>query len=246
MKLDLHYTDLHLVELYDRENPHGADTDFYLALATDINAHRSIDFGRGTGLLTCELAIEGRQIIGIDPSAPMPAVAQRKPGAERVQWIEGDSSAWGKRGADLAIMTGNVAQVFLDDSEWETTLQALHTTLRPGGYLAFESHNPLARAWEKWNRDDTFEQINTRFGLMECWLELVKDEYGRVRFVGHNVFKSTGEDLVVSSELRFRRKAELVNFLINMGFTIEHVYGNWHNEPFTETSRLMVFVARRS
>jgi SAM-dependent methyltransferase len=246
MKLDLHYIDTRLVELYDRENPRGADTDFYLALATDINARRIIDFGCGTGLLTCELAIEGRQIIGIDPSAAMLAVAQRKPGAERVQWIEGDSSALGKREADLAIMTGNVAQVFLDDSEWETTLQALHTALRPGGYLAFESRNPLARAWEKWNHDDTFEQINTAFGLMECWLELVKVENDRVRFVGHNVFKSTGEDVIASSELRFRHKAELVNSLINTGFTIEHIYGNWHSEPFTETSRLMVFVTQRN
>ncbi len=82
MKLDLHYVDPRLVELYDRDNPRGVDTDFYLALAADLNAHRIIDLGCGTGLLTCELAIEGRQIIGIDPSAAMLAVARKKPGAE--------------------------------------------------------------------------------------------------------------------------------------------------------------------
>ena len=246
MKLDLHYIDPRLVELYDRDNPRGPDTDFYLALATDIHARRIIDFGCGTGLLTCELATEGRQIIGIDPSAAMLTVARRRPDAERVQWIEGDSSALGKRGADLAIMTGNVAQVFLEETEWDTTLRALYATLRPGGYLAFESRNPLVRAWEKWIRDDTFEQIDTPFGLMECWLEVIHVENGRVRFVGHNVFKSTGEDVVASSELRFRHKAELVNSLIDAGFTIEQVYGNWSREPFTPTSRLMVFVARRS
>jgi SAM-dependent methyltransferase len=245
MKLDLHYVDPRLVELYDRDNPRGIDTDFYLALATAINARRVIDFGCGTGLLTCELAIEGRQIIGVDPSAAMLAVAQRKPGAKRVLWIEGDSSRLGKREADLVIMSGNVAQVFLDDTEWETTLRAIYATLRPGGYLAFESRNPLARAWEKWIRDDTFEQIDTPFGLMECWLELINVENGRVRFVGHNLFKSTGEDVAASSELRFRHKAELADSLINAGFTIEQVYGNWYREPFTEASRLMIFVARR-
>lgn len=245
MKLDLHYVDTRLVELYDLDNPRGADTDFYLALAKDINAYRIIDFGCGTGLLTCELAVGGRQIIGIDPSVAMLKVARRKPGAERVQWIEGDSNRLGKREADLAIMTGNVAQVFLEDIEWEATLQALHTALRPGGYLAFETRNPLARAWEKWNRDDTFAQIDTPFGLMECWLELVNVEEGKVRFVGHNVFKSTGEDVVASSELRFRYKSELVSSLTNAGFTIEQLYGNWHREPFTETSRLIIFVARR-
>lgn len=246
MKLDLHYVDTRLVELYDRDNPRGVDTDFYLALATDINARRIIDFGCGTGLLTCELAIEGRQIIGIDPSVAMLSVAKRKTGAERIQWIEGDLNALGKREADLAIMTGNVAQVFLDDAEWELTLHALHATLRPGGYLAFESRNPLTRPWEKWIREDTFEQIETPFGLMDCWLELVGVENDKVRFVAHNVFKSTGEDVVASSELRFRRKEELVTSLIRAGFTIKQVYGNWHREPFTEKSRLMVFIAQRN
>jgi len=245
MKLDLHYVDPRLVELYDHDNPRGADTDFYLALATDMNARRIIDFGCGTGLLTCELAIQGRQIIGIDPSAAMLAIARRKPGAERVQWIESDLGALGKREADLVIMTGNVAQVFLNDLEWDTVLSALYATLRSGGYLAFESRNPEVRAWEKWIRDETFERIDTTFGSMECWLELVSAKNGRVRFVGHNVFTSTGEDLLASSELCFRTKAELTDSLTKAGFIIEQVYGNWYREPFTETSRLMVFVARR-
>lgn len=246
MKLDLHYVDTRLVELYDRDNPRGSDTDFYLTLATEISSRRIIDFGCGTGLLTCELAIEGRQIIGIDPSGAMLAVAKRKPNAERIQWIEGDSSTLGKREADLVIMTGNVAQVFLNDNEWETTLHAIHATLRPGGYLAFESRNPLARAWETWIREDTFEQIETPFGLMDCWLELVDAENDKVRFLAHNVFKSTGEDLVVSSELRFRHHEELATSLTKAGFTIKQVYGNWHREPFTDASRFMVFVTQRS
>ena len=246
MKLDLHYVDPRLVELYDLDNPRGIDTDFYLALATDMNAHRIIDFGCGTGLLTCELAVEGREIIGIDPSAAMLAIARRKPGAERVQWIEGDSSALGNRGADLVIMTGNVAQVFLEDTEWETTLQAIYATLHPGGYLVFESRNPLARAWEKWIREETFEKIDTPFGLMECWLELINVKNGKVEFVGHNVFKSSGEDVIARSELRFRHKAQLAHSLIEAGFTIKQVFGNWQHEPFTETSRLMVFIAQRS
>ena len=246
MKLDLHYVDSRLVELYDRDNPRGVDTDFYLALATEINARRVIDFGCGTGLLTCELAIEGRHIIGIDPSVAMLSVAKRKSGAERIQWIKGDLNALGNREADLAIMTGNVAQVFLDDKEWEATLHAIHRTLRPGGYLAFESRNPLARAWEKWIREDTFDQIETPFGLMDCWLELVGVENDRVRFVAHNVFKSTGEDAVASSELRFRHKEELATSLTKAGFTIRQVYGNWHREPFTKTSRFMAFIVQRN
>ncbi|MCG8352654.1 MAG: class I SAM-dependent methyltransferase [Chloroflexales bacterium] len=42
-----------------------------------LNAQRIVDLGCDTGTLTCELAIEGRQIIGVDPSAAMLSVAKK-------------------------------------------------------------------------------------------------------------------------------------------------------------------------
>jgi SAM-dependent methyltransferase len=247
MKLDLHYVDQRLVALYDQDNPRGADTDFYLRLAADLDARRILDLGCGTGLLTRDLAeVEGRHVIGVDPAPAMLAVARRHPGAERVQWIEGDASALGTPEADLVVMTGNVAQVFLDDAEWAATLRAIHAALRPGGHLAFESRNPDARAWERWNQDATYERIDSPFGPMECWLDLVSVGDGRVRFEGHNVFTTTGEVVVGSSELRFRSRIELTESIASAGFTVEQVYGNWNRGPVTSTSSVMVFIASRS
>jgi len=246
MKLDKHYTVPRLVALYDHDNPRGPDTDFYLSLAAEINPHRIIDVGCGTGTLTCELALEGRYVIGVDPSAEMLDVARRKPGGDRVQWLRGDAAALGEMEADLAIMTGNVAQVFLDDIEWAATLRHLYLTLRPGGCLAFESRNPNAREWEQWGREDTFGRIDTEFGRMKRWMEVVKAEKGRVHFVKHNVFEETGEDVPVRSKLRFRSKSELVSALEAGGFSIERVYGDWNRGPFTKSSRVMVFVAYRN
>ena len=67
-KLDLHYVDPRLVDLYDIENPHGPDTDFFIRLAADLKAQRILDLGCGTGLLTSQLAVDGRTVIGVDPS----------------------------------------------------------------------------------------------------------------------------------------------------------------------------------
>lgn len=80
---------------------------------------------------------------------------------------------------------------------------------------------------------------------METWLDLVHVGNGRVRFDGHNVFKASEEVAIASSELRFRTLAELTASLTKAGFTLEHIYGDWHHGPFTDTSRLIVFVARR-
>ena len=245
MKLDLHYVDPRLVELYDLDNPRGPDTDFYLHLAQDLAARTILDLGCGTGLLMRALAAADRRLIGVDPSAAMLAVARRQPGADQVQWIEGDSAALGTPEADLVVMTGNVAQVFLEDADWMRALRDIRAALCPGGHLAFESRNPEDRAWERWNRAATFERIDSPNGPMECWLELLSVGDGRVRFQGHNVFTATGEDLVAVSELRFRSLDELTRSLTHSGFAIEHVYGDWDRTPFVKTSRVMVFVARR-
>ena len=245
VKLDLHYVDSRLVDLYDIENARGADTDFYVRLAAELDARRVLDLGCGTGLLTRELALDGRQVTGIDPAPAMLVYARRQPDAGRLQWIEGDSGALGTPEADLVVMTGNVAQVFLDDAAWFTTLRDIHASLRPGGYLAFESRNPDDRAWERWNRANTYERFDSPHGPMECWMELDTVEDDRVRFEGYNVFTTTGEVVVASSELRFRSLAEMTGSLIDTGFDVEHVYGDWNRGPFVDTSRFMVFVARR-
>lgn len=247
MKLDLHYVDPRLVELYDGDNPRGPDTDFYARLATELGARRILDLGCGTGVLTRELAaVEGREVTGVDPSPAMLAFARRQPGAERVDWVEGDASALGTPRADLIVMTGNVAQIFLDDMEWAATLRAIHAALRSGGRLAFESRNPEDRAWERWTRDATYERIESPTGPMECWLELLHVGNDRVRFAGHNVFAATGEDLVATSELRFRDREEITNFLTDAGFTQVRVYGDWNQGPVTRASRVLVFVASRA
>ena len=247
MKLDLHYVDPRLVELYDHDNPRGADTDFYQGLATDLDAHRILDLGCGTGVLTREIAaVDGRHVTGIDPAPAMLAVAQRSSGAERVQWVEGDASALGTPEADLVVMTGNVAQVFLEDGEWAAVLRAIYAALRPGGYLAFESRNPDDCAWERWTRDATYERIDSPYGPMECWLEVVSVGNGQVRIDGHNVFTATGEVVIASSELRFRSQAELTDSLNTAGFSVERVNGDWDHGPLTGRSRVMVFIACRN
>ncbi|MFO7166935.1 MAG: class I SAM-dependent methyltransferase [Chloroflexota bacterium] len=245
MNLGLEYTDPRLVELYDAANPRGADTEFYLRLADSLQAQVIVDLGCGTGLLTRELARGERRVFGVDPSPAMLAVARRGPGAERVRWIVGDSSALEAWGADLAVMTGNVAQIFLDEEVWLATLRDLRRALRPGGVLAFESRNPAARAWEQWNRAQTFTRMETPSGPLEEWLEVVEVRDGRVHFQGHNVFLATGEVLVIDSVLRFRTRDEICSSLAACGFAVEHVYGDWEGGPLTDDSRVMVFVARR-
>ncbi len=127
------YTDPRLVAIYDALNPFAADTTFYIGLAAELSPSSISDIGCGTGLLTCELAHRGHEMIGVDPSRAMLAVARHRPGGELVRWVEGDASQLDESQVDLAIMTGHVAQVIADDETWHKTLAAIHRALRPGG-----------------------------------------------------------------------------------------------------------------
>jgi len=245
IKLDLHYTEPRLVDLYDSDNPRGIDHDFYIKLAKDFKVRSIIDLGCGTGLLTRELAGYGWSVTGIDPSSAMLNFAKKQPSAELVNWIENDSSALHKLTTDLVIMTGNVAQVFLEDSYWSTTLHNIYAALSPGGYVAFESRNPEVRAWENWKPESTQECNQTPQGEMKCWLELISFKEGKAHFKAHNVFTETGEHLVIDSTLKFRTNNEIQSSLKKVGFQIMHVYGNWKYESVNKKSRIMVFVAQR-
>lgn len=117
-RLEQQYVDPRLVELYDPANGREADTDFYLQLAAELDARLILDLGCGTGLLTRELAIDGRTMIGVDPAPAMLAYAKRQPGAERVQWVEGDSGALGTPNA-IGITGRNIKAIQCQDFRFQ-------------------------------------------------------------------------------------------------------------------------------
>jgi SAM-dependent methyltransferase len=210
------YGDPRLVELYDADNPDGPDHDFYRTLADRLDARTIVDLGCGTGLLTVTLARPGRTVIGIDPSAPMLDHASRRPGSSSVDWQLGDSSAIGAAGADLVIMTGNVAQHILGAS-WPRTLTDLHHGLRPGGTVAFESRNPVAQQWETWTRRETYGTRETSHGPLIEWLEPVAADADstsdELTFAAHSIFEASGDHLLVRMTLAFRTQEKLATDL---------------------------------
>jgi SAM-dependent methyltransferase len=240
------FTDPRLVALYDLWDPSRADMPFYVGLAAELSAVSIIDIGCGTGLLTCELARRGHHMIGVDPSPAMLDIAGRRPGGEVVRWIEGDTSRLDDVQADLTIMTGHVAQVIVDDERWHATLAAAHRALRPGGCVAFESRNPSAREWTAWTPQASRRQIDhASLGEVEAWYQVIEVQGDRVASQIHYRFAASGEEVVSSNELRFRSQAELTQSLADVGFSVEHVFGNWDRQSVDVNSPELIFVASR-
>jgi SAM-dependent methyltransferase len=242
---DAEFDEPRLAAIYDALDPDRSDLIPYLAIVDELGARSVLDLGCGTGVFALMLAARGVDVTGVDPARASLDVARAKPGAERVTWIHGDASAIPRSVAvDLVTMTANVAQVFLSDEEWLTTLRVLHRTLRPAGHLVFEARDPERRAWEEWTEGRTRSTADVPgAGRVTEWVQVTDVVRGGalVSFESPNVFEDDGTVIVSRSTLRFRTRAELDASLTQAGFVVEEV-----RDAPDRPGRELVFLARRA
>ncbi|MGC1210468.1 MAG: class I SAM-dependent methyltransferase [Micromonospora sp.] len=225
------FLDRRLATVYDAECPWGRDDDFFLSVVNEIPRARVLDLGCGTGRLTLALAAAGHRVTGVDPAQASLDAARAKPGGDRVTWLEGTSRVLPDRAFDIAVLTSHVAQEICADDEWARTLADLRRALVPGGRLAFDSRDPAARRWERWNPDESRRRLALADGTaVDAWTELTQVRDGLVKFLHHYRFPD-GEEVCSPGTLRFRTEAELRASLTTAGFTVERVCGGWAGEP---------------
>jgi SAM-dependent methyltransferase len=238
---DAIFEDPRLAQLYDLLDPNRPDLEAYVSIADEFAAKRVLDVGCGTGVFALMLAERGLEVVGVDPAAASINVARSKPGADRVRFVHGDATSLPSLRVDLATMTANVAQVFLTDADWMATLRGIHTALRPGGRLVFETRDPARRVWEDWSRDWKPRQVELAgVGVIESFAEVTNVEGEFVTFEG----AITLPDRTVvptASTLRFRQREDLETTLADAGFTVDEV-----REAPDRPALELVFVATRT
>jgi SAM-dependent methyltransferase len=213
-----------LAALYDVLDGDRSDLDVYVGIVDELEASSVLDVGCGTGTLACRLAQRGMEVVGLDPASASLDIARRKPGAERVRWIAGDGSSIPPLGVDLAVMTGNVAQVFVTDAEWTRVLGAIWGAVRDQGWLTFETRDPAGRAWERWTKEHTFREVLVpEVGLVTTWTELVHVNEPLVSFRHVFRFAQDGSEVISDSTLRFRGREEMTASLRGAGFQVRAV-----------------------
>lgn len=234
------FADPRLAALYDVFDDDRRDLDAYVAIAQEVAANSVIDIGCGTGSLALRLASLNLNVVGVDPAVASLDVARAKPHAGRVTWVNGDATALGRlrMAADLAVMTGNVAQVFTSNDDWFRTLDAARACLRPGGWLAFETRRPEVRDWERWDVAPTTVVVPggatvvvTRT-VTQVALPLVTFE--TTTTVG-------GEIVLSSSTLCYRERPEVERDLNEHGFEVVDV-----RDAPDRPGKELVFLARRT
>jgi SAM-dependent methyltransferase len=213
-----------LAAIYDALDSDRRDLDEYVAITAELEARSVLDIGCGTGTFALLLADRGLKVTGLDPARASLEVARSKPGSERVRWIYGTAASLPPMQADLAAMTGNVAQAIANPADWNATLRETFERLRPGGHLLFETRDPAKRAWEGWNPEQS-HRVTTIPGVdtVESWYEVLDVSGPLVTFRGTCVFASDGEVLTSDSTLRFRTRDEVHAQLADHGYLVREV-----------------------
>ena len=231
-----------LAPVYDAFDGDRDDLAAYLDIAGELGADQVLDVGCGTGCLAVLLAESGRTVVGVDPAEASLEVARAKKATGRITWVHGDATTVPAFGADLALMTGNVAQVFLTDAGWGQALAGIHAALRPGGYLVFETRRPERRAWEDWAADAgpvTLDIPGT--GPVEQRREVTDVSLPFVSFRCTYRFLADGAVITSDSTLVFRHRDEVEASLLAHGYRVLDV-----REAPDRPRREFVFIADRT
>jgi SAM-dependent methyltransferase len=229
-----------LAAIYDAFDGERADLIAYLDIAEELDARRVLDVGCGTGSLAVLLAERGYSVVAIDPAEASLAVAKAKDTLARVSWVYRDAATPPPVQADLAVMTGNVAQVFLTDPDWTRALRGVRAALRSRGHLVFETRRPEQRVWEEWAARPTRRNIDVPgvgpvcqdFAVTEVCPPLISFRY--------TYHFPDGAVVASDSTLRFRDRTEVEASLDAQKFDIVDV-----RDAPDRPDREYVFVARR-
>lgn len=235
------FTDPYLASLYDIECPWHPSDDYYLGLV--MSSRAVLDVGCGTGIVHAAAARRGHpgRLVGVDPSEPMLAEARKRAG---VEWRHGTLPQQAFTNEfDLMIMTGPAFQELRAVDDVRGFLDAARQALHHGGRLAFETRNPLHRAWESWTPDNVTHIVDPDGVPVRVWHE-VEDVAGPlVTFTETYDADGWDEPTVARSTLRFLPAGQLDHLLCTAGYTIDERYGNWDRSPFTPASPEIITVA---
>lgn len=221
------YADVSDARFYDACNPWGPADEFYRSLVPpDADV---LDVGCGTGTLLARLRRDGSRgrLVGIDPGAGMLAVAREKEPA--VEWVPGilRPGAYDEE-FDLVTMTGHAFQELRTDAEVAATLRGMRDALRPGGQVAFETRDPAAREWERW--DGFSYQVPYEGATVTVSYEVHGVEGDLVSFT-ETTDGGRWHAQADPATLRFLDAAALDRFLAGAGLAVRARYGDWDRSP---------------
>jgi SAM-dependent methyltransferase len=258
IRADHPWGDADLARLYDIF-PFAADLPFYRDVAAEQGG-RVLELACGSGRVLVPLAQAGCQVVGLDASPHMLALAREKLAAtgpevaDRVHLMQGDMRSFTIEGTfDLALIAANSFAYLIGRADQLRVLANVAAHLRPGGRLALDLLNP-SPVWllepPGSLRQDLLQHVPEQ-GMTVARTETVvsTDLAAQVRVI-RSAYEVVARDGSVTKRfvewpMRYTYRFEAEHLLERAGFAVEGVYGGYQREPFTSESRVLLLLAQR-
>lgn len=217
-----------------------------LLQAMDYQPRTVLDLACGTGNISLKLARLGYEVSGIDGSAAMVEVAQKKAGAEglRVRFSQGDFRTFTvEEPVELVISLYDSLNYLLKEEELTRTFRRVEGALASGGYFIFDM-NTLKRIQDIEEGNSMVEGDDYYL----FWNDRVEREgpYWHVRltiFVDQPDGSLYRED-EVHTETSYPI-SRITALLRETGFAVEGIYDEYSMEPGSEESGRIIVAARK-
>lgn len=248
MKTDRSYTEFAAV--YDElmtDIPYDTYVELLGVATGGLTDLRILDIGCGTGLLSVKLAKQGANVTGVDLSAEMLAVAEKRTQAFSlpVDFVRQPMQQLsGFIGYDAAVIAIDSLNYLQEREEVLSTFRHIHEALAVGGVLLFDVHSTFKTDVIFMEGPFTFDDNRIAY----IW-ETEEGEHS------HSVYSELAFFIREQNGL-YRRFDEVhtqrtfpihdyVNMLEETGFSIERIFADWEDEEPKEESERIFFQVRK-
>lgn len=252
-------------QTYDDSVPDWpGELDFYRQMAASAMARGGsvLEIACGTGRVAIRLAEDGVNVVGLDLSPEMLAIARHKSaGLGNTRWVEADMRSFDlEETFELAIIPGHAFQNLNTPQDQVACLECIKRHLRPGGTLVvhLDHMNTDNVRWlgalcgEKGGAFEAAEQFRhphseRQTRAFRAWSYEPSTQTATVRTVWEEL-DANGQALnrVERKPIRLHCvfRFEMEHLLARVGYEIAAVYGDFLHQELQDDSSDMIWVAK--
>jgi SAM-dependent methyltransferase len=243
---------------YDLEHAgYQEDVDLYLNYALAVGSP-VLELGCGTGRLLEPLVCRGIEVVGVDSSPAMLALARKRLQEsnllKHVELIEADARTLRlSERFRLAFVALNSFAHFTTRQDQRAVLAVIHQHLLPGGTLILDLPNADVRRYQQAEGQVFHQGIWTdesQHIMVSHFIAATSDPEARLLHLTHfyDIHPQAGplRRVIVENELALLSPGEAELLVENCGFQLSHVFGDYDLNPCADTSPRLIIVATRA
>jgi SAM-dependent methyltransferase len=222
-----------IADAYDDLPTHPRDADAAVTcLARLADNGPALELGIGTGRLALPLARRGVAVSGIDASEAMVARLRAKAGGDMIPITIGDLADVDVDGRfSLIFVAYSTLFALLDADAQRSCFARVADHLVPGGRFVIEAFVPDP---SRFVRDQHIEVRHV--GIDNALLSVSRHDAATQRVDSLLVRLADGDVRTWPVRIRYAYPAELDLMAQLAGLRLEHRWGSWEGEPFTDDS----------